>query len=270
MSSIISLVKSYKLLILLLGILLLGIFLLVSLNSFNIKLTTTTQLDKDHNNNYEKDINSFYTPYHTENDYNLILRYLDLPLVDEYGSAVIPLAYTILKLQTVGDIIEYGSGIYSTNLLHKITYDLKRKLISLDTDNEWLIKFAIFNETYHHRIYYVGRDDIENHRVNEKWAVAFVDHGVQTRRPANAINLALSAQVVVIHDTNEIRESIYQFIKNGVYDKFKYNCKYTFHGGMLQTNILSNFIPLDEFCAELTKLSDYFKKIHLKYKNLKN
>jgi hypothetical protein len=269
MSSLsISCVKSYKLLFLLLGIL-----LLVSLTFFNsTQPTTTTQLDKDHNNNYEKDINSFYTPYHTENDYNLILRYLDAPLDSAYGSAVIPLAYTILKLQTVGDVIEYGSGIFSTNLLHKITYDLKRKCISLDTNNEWLMKFAILNETYHHRIYYVSQDDIENHRTNEKWAVAFVDHAVATTRPLNAIKLASSAQVVVIHDTDERRENEFEYIQNRVYDKFKYNCKYAFHPDYwaVHTNILSNFIPLDEFCAELTKLNDHFNKIQLKYENKKN
>jgi hypothetical protein len=119
-------------------------------------------------NNYKNSFNQFRTHYDTEYDFNLILRYIDLPLANAYGSVIVPLAYAVLKLPTVGDIAEYGSGVYSTNVLHKLTYDLQRNFFSFDTDLEWLMKFALFNETKHHRIYHVSKEDIENHRVNEK------------------------------------------------------------------------------------------------------
>jgi hypothetical protein len=49
---------------------------------------------------------------------NIIYRYVDLPMDYTWGSGAIPIA--VAGIISSGDILELGTGLYSTNVLHKI------------------------------------------------------------------------------------------------------------------------------------------------------
>ena len=60
------------------------------------------------------------------------------------------------------DIIELGSGLCSTELLHQITQDKAEagdrvRLVSVDTDKAWLDTFLTL-QTEHHKLILVSQD----------------------------------------------------------------------------------------------------------------
>jgi hypothetical protein len=53
-----------------------------------------------------------------QNVNNLIYRYVNLPIDYTWGSGAIPIA--VAGIISSGNILELGTGLYSTNVLHKI------------------------------------------------------------------------------------------------------------------------------------------------------
>lgn len=86
-----------------------------------------------------------------KNPNDVILKYVNLPYDYKYGSNSIPLAVSALLAE--GDFLELGMGKFSTPLLHKIAADKKVKIYSIDTENEWVLKYAFYNRTDNHLVY---------------------------------------------------------------------------------------------------------------------
>lgn len=94
----------------------------------------------------------------SENPIETLYRYVSLPIDYKYGSNSIPLA--VAALSTKGDILELGMGMFSTPLLHKVAIDQGRKLVSVDTEFEWVEKFAPYNISSSHKVYFLSMDDL--------------------------------------------------------------------------------------------------------------
>lgn len=184
------------------------------------------------------------------NPNEFIYAYVNLPVSPDYGSNAVPLTMAALAAPP-GDFLELGMGFYSTPLLHKIARDQQRRLVSVDTDFDWMNKFIIYNSTSLHSLYYLnGYAELESYGLDRKWSLVLVDHKFATKRPLNAIAFAQNAQIVVAHDT-EKRSEGYMWMKNKMTEHFKYVCKFSLfvrkqrdHESYVSTTLMSNFIDL--------------------------
>lgn len=196
-----------------------------------------------------------------QNPNSLVFRYVNLPLDYKYGSNSIPL--TVATLLTSNDILELGMGLFSTPLLHNIGADLKRQVVSVDTDLEWLSKFKIYNITSNHKIYHLTQDEMNQFGLNQNWGLVLVDHIDAATRSLNAINFSRRAQIVVVHDTEKSQENFYGYERNRIRDSFKYACKYSIFSdntksSYISTLIMSNFIQLNDLNNLFSKIKNDF------------
>ena len=67
-----------------------------------------------------------------------------------WGSHITALAAAALS--TTGDILECGTGFFSTPLLHTIALDQARFLLSSDTELSWLVQFRNMSGDHHQLI----------------------------------------------------------------------------------------------------------------------
>lgn len=193
---------------------------------------------------------------------DLVMKYVTLPLDYGYGSGMIPL--TIATLLSDGPILELGMGKFSTPLLHLIGTDQARQVVSLETDKEWMQKFAGYNSTQYHKIYYHSNfDSLSQYETNITWGMVLVDHIYGNRRPLHLIRFANLSKIVVAHDSEKRNEFEYQYERLDVAGHFKYRCKYSIYNSpqknsYISTTIFSNFI-------ELEPLGNLFKEIYTDY-----
>lgn len=207
-----------------------------------------------------------YTKNLFDDPINAVYKYVSLPINSDFGSHVIPL--TVAALISSNDLLEIGMGIYSTSLLHRISTDLKRKLVSIENDFEWLSKFIIFNQTKYHKIYHISSDELITYGSNKPWGLILIDHIVPKKRFVNAIKYSKIGKVLVLHDAEKTTEINYRYVKYNVLYYFKYACKFSLYqskdginGHYVSTLILSNYINLD-------KLKDLFSKIPSEFGHL--
>lgn len=193
-----------------------------------------------------------------------IYYYVNLPLSYDYGSNVIPLTMTGL-IAPHGDFLELGMGLYSTPILHRIATHRKQLLVSVDTNANWLNKFAFYNTTRHHRIYQLSSlDELMKYGLDRHWSLVLVDHTFAEERAKNAIAFASIARVVVVHDTELISEHAYKFEKQRMTSYFKYVCKFSLYMNekrdrYTSTTLMSNFIDLSSL------LRPAFHRVHTDY-----
>ena len=137
-----------------------------------------------------------------------------------------------------GPILEIGSGLFSTPLLHWLCHEKGRRLITYE-NNEDYFKFAKGFQSKNHRIRLVKDwEEIEN---KKRWGVILIDHEPAEQRRADILKFKDSADYIVIHDTE--RESRYGL--KDVWPHFKYRrdwkaCK-------PWTTVVSNFKDLSNF-----------------------
>lgn len=191
-----------------------------------------------------------------------ILKYVSLPLDTGYGSNAIPLV--ISALMTQGDMLELGMGMFSTPILSKIAIEYKRKLISVDTEKNWVDKFIGYNSTELHKIYLMSDyRELSQYGRNSSWGIVLVDHFYATARSLDVISFANNSQIVLAHDAEKMYDAMYRYDVNKVTSYFKYGCKFSLFREpsrklYISTIILSNFIDLNSFkpIFDLVK-SDY-------------
>lgn len=106
---------------------------------------------------------------------------------------------------TTGPVLELGSGIYSTPLIHWWCRQSERLVVSCETDARYY-GYVKGYETPWHRVLLV--DDWDAVDVSPPWSVVLVDHAPPARR---AVDLArvTHAEYVVVHDTHE--EELYHY-----------------------------------------------------------
>ncbi|CAF0987751.1 unnamed protein product [Brachionus calyciflorus] len=163
-----------------------------------------------------------------DNPNEFILKYVSIPYDYGYGSNLIPLV--ISSLITKGDLLELGMGLFSTTVLHRVSSDLGKDLVSIDTYSDWVNKFVLYNSTKYHKMYVMNNFDNVEKRLslgNKKWGMVLVDHANATQRTFDAKNYANKAEIVLIHDAEKTVEHGYKYEENKIREPFRYFCKFS-------------------------------------------
>ena len=144
-----------------------------------------------------------------------------------------------------GDVLELGSGLYSTPLLHWVCLEQDRLLVTYENDQRYYDLAKLCDDKSiknpKHEIHFVEDWDLID--IEKPWGVVLVDHGPGLRRREEIKRLASYAQCLVIHDSNGRREHMYHYSE--IYHLFKY--KRVFSNGMPHSVVLSNFVDVSEW-----------------------
>ena len=155
-------------------------------------------------------------------------------------------------------------GRFSTPLLHKVSVDSNRILISVDNDLNWINQLLEYNGTELHRLIHLkSKDNMHTFGLDRSWAMVLVDHKYGEERYMDVINFAKQARLVVLHDAEKMAEQGYQYEKNRVRDSYKFACKFSIFRDpsksiYASTLILSNFIDLKIFEVIFDKVKTPF------------
>lgn len=120
---------------------------------------------------------------------------------DAYGTHQPVLAYAIS--QTIGPILELGCGFNSTHLIHTLAGD--REVISLEHNADWISKFVDLNKEKRIVRKVNNWDDF---MVNGHFGLVFVDHGDWISRLEALSFYKLSADVIVLHDSDYLQREL--------------------------------------------------------------
>jgi hypothetical protein len=136
---------------------------------------------------------------------------------------------------TEGPIMEVGSGVYSTPLLHWLCHPTRRPLMTYESDKDF-IKLAKQYQSRTHLIRHI--DDYRHIDTSQYYSIIFIDHNGH-HRGETAVHLKDCADYIILHDTNVIRRNSYQLLP----DAFKYYRDYT--ANRPWTGVASNVKPVD-------------------------
>lgn len=133
--------------------------------------------------------------------------------VDPY-STHLPMLYRALQA-TEGSVVEFGSGPFSTPLLHNTVCSVSRRLITIEEDGRFVAKLANMADEFH-EIYHAPTKGVMDKLISElskdRYGVVFVDHqlpsseikegkpGCYEPRAEVALWALDYADLVVVHD----------------------------------------------------------------------
>ena len=151
-----------------------------------------------------------------------------------FGTHIHPLVMAVLN--TEGTVIEFGTGDFSTTILHELCKYQNRKLISYDDHKEWHLNFVDLKSDNHE---FTLVSDWSQVPIIE-CGVVFIDHAPAERRVVDIERFQNHAKILVVHDTDAINYYGYQ----PYFDNFKYVWKY--ERFKKSTTLLSNFIDVSK------------------------
>lgn len=147
----------------------------------------------------------------------------------------LPVLIRVLQISE-GPVLELGSGIFSTPVMHWLCLETKRQLVTYEN----VPGYFRMNRKFGHGSHEIKLvEDWDKAPIEaQHWGVAFVDHEPAERRKVEIARLAKIADYVIVHDTEPENDSEYGFIKNS-FPLFKY----TYHHRRYKphTSVLSNF-----------------------------
>ena len=153
-----------------------------------------------------------------------------IKLKKEYSTHM-PMLIKYVQL-TKGDVLEIGSGLFSTPLLHWLCRD--KKLLTYENNDEYYNFAKKFRWRKHKIIKINNWNEI---KIDRHWGVVFIDHAPILQRVKDVIKFKDNADYIIIHDSNE---RCYGYDK--IYSYFKY--RYDYKDCIPNTTVLSNFKPL--------------------------
>jgi hypothetical protein len=138
--------------------------------------------------------------------------------------------------QSEGDVLELGTGYFSTLLLHWLCGIAGRKLVSYDNQWRWYKRAKEAWNIGDHEVHFVEDYDTLN-LTDRHWGLVLIDHSPHLRRSIDAIKLKDHADFLVLHDTEPTDEGLYNYQE--VYPHFKY----IYHSKKYipWTSVISNF-----------------------------
>jgi len=153
----------------------------------------------------------------------------------KYGSHL-PILIKIISM-TGGDVLELGTGLYSTPVLHWICVPNRRHLWSYESKQSYYDLAKQYEDEFHRVILVTNWDDID---IERSWEVAFIDHEPAIRRKEDVRRLANFAKYIIIHDSDWRNEKHTHYKE--IFPLFLYRHNYTFTRP--HTTVLSNFVDL--------------------------
>lgn len=166
---------------------------------------------------------------------------------DGYASHL-PVLLACLR-RTQGAILELGSGLFSTPLVHAFAV-LGRYARTIETDPEWgrRIAAAFADRPAHFRHdFYVEPFDRQTLIRDTPWSLALVDHATAHRAPDLELLRTLGVGMAIVHDTEHPGYEL-----GPVLDRFTY--RYTYSRVPPETTVVSDTIPLHWLDAALSPL----------------
>ena len=135
--------------------------------------------------------------------------------------------------KTEGDVLEMGTGYYSTSLLSWLCELSGRRLYSFEASRKWFEKTVKNKKPFHFVEHVHDWDGVD---LNQRWGLAFIDHGPGERRHVDIKRLVNFANCIVVHDSEPQSDHVYQYSK--IWDLFKYRIDYKKYRAW--TTIISN------------------------------
>jgi len=144
-----------------------------------------------------------------------------------------------------GLVVELGCGDGSTLPLWRYCEDQRRKFISLESDDDWLVKIATKTGV---QVDYIADMqkfiiDYEKYTLKEEISILFVDCKPGEVRKDIIAAFAHKAKVIVVHDTEQIANYVYNM--SDVLSTFAYRCEITNFD--VRTTAVSNFYDLSRW-----------------------
>jgi hypothetical protein len=158
----------------------------------------------------------------------------------KYGTHLPCLIKAVEK--TTGDILELGTGIFSTPYLHYKAILDNRKVVSYENFKEWY-QFLIDYQynCANHEIHFIEK--YSDAPIEKPWDVVLIDQTPDSSRSEEIRRLANWAKYIVIHDSNPSNDNVTHY--STIYPLFKY--KTDWHGDRNRATVLSNFVDLSDF-----------------------
>lgn len=132
-----------------------------------------------------------------------------------------------------GDVLEMGTGYFSTLVLRWLCEMSGRTLYSYEGKRSWY-EIALKKAKPFHKIEYV--ENFDNAPIERHWGLVFIDHGPNGRRHVDIKRLANHADYIVIHDTEPESDKGYHYSE--IWNLFKY--RYDFTKYKPHTSVVSN------------------------------
>ncbi len=153
-------------------------------------------------------------------------------------STYMPMLIKTIQM-TKGPVMELGSGLFSTPLLHWLCQADGRKVVSYESDPEFY-KFSHKFQSKNHRARLIkdwNEIDLKTH-----WSVVLIDHSPKRplKRGMDIIKLKDKADYIVIHDTGPEIQAKYGYEE--VWPHFKY--RHDWKECTQWTTVVSNFYDL--------------------------
>ena len=152
----------------------------------------------------------------------------------------IPMLVKVFEL-TQGDVLELGSGFFSTTLLRWLCQMNGRTLYSLESHDHYY-QLALKKPAEYHKVIKVNYN-WDSPLLEKHWGMVLVDHWPNERRWKEIEKLANFAEYIIIHDSNLSDVKRYGYEK--IWGLFKYRYDYTKLNP--NTTVVSNFHDLKEF-----------------------
>jgi len=153
-------------------------------------------------------------------------------ILDKRYSTHIPMLIKAVQLSQ-GPVVEFGSGMFSTPILHWLCMESGRPLETYENYGSYFNLVSQFADK-NHKIVLV--DDWDKIVLGQHYGVVFIDH-LTIRRSIDALRVKDIADYVVLHDS---QTDHYSYSK--VYPGFKYI--YHWKKERPWTTVLSNFKDL--------------------------
>ena len=161
--------------------------------------------------------------------------------MDEGYFSHIPLL-AVAVLNTTGPVLELGAGLGSTLMLHGLCGVMKRSLTTLESNSEWLSKFISFNRSWHKLMFVNSFEDLSVYE--EKWGLAFIDHGIMKQRETS-IRALQHVPMLVVHDT--CHPWLYGY--EPLLSEFTYRWDWQVNGPM--TSVVSNSLDVSTMFSNI-------------------
>ena len=137
---------------------------------------------------------------------------------------------------TDGRVLELGSGVFSTPMLHAACGG--RELVTADSDPAWMQRF-LYLQGPSHRFELVD-DWAAFGRLDEPWDVAFVDQSPGHARTPSIERLRDQTRLIVVHDTNAVAH--YKF--EPLLSSFAHRQDFLELGVSVRTTVVSDVAPV--------------------------
>lgn len=161
--------------------------------------------------------------------------------MDEAYFSHIPLLSAAV-ITTSGPVLELGAGLGSTLMLHGLCGGLGRQLTTVESNEDWLLKFINYGRSWHTLKLVSDFSNLSEYQ--ESFGLAFVDHGIAEQRGLSVERLK-DVPILVAHDT--CHPWLYNY--EPILSQFKYRWDYKMSGPMV--TVVSDTVDVARKFAEM-------------------